>query len=119
MPALALILGMSVAAAIHRNLQTHAPSNMLVAHVRCQGPRVRIAVALLVLAAALMLGALALSEWAASGGPGWLHLVLITAIWDCLKFSVLAFAVLVRCAIATMRRVTARIRPAVEDACSA
>lgn len=106
MPLLALVLGMYVAAASHRYLQTYAPSNLLVAHVRRKRPRLRVAGALLALAAALMLGARVISEWAASGGHGWLHLLVLTAIWDCLKFAGLALAVLVRCAATTLGKVT-------------
>ena len=54
-----------------------------------------------------MLGALVLSARAASGG-GWLHLFVLIAIWDCLKFAVLAFAVLLRGAATTMGKATSR-----------
>lgn len=111
MPLLALVLGMYGAAAIHRYLQIHAPSNLLVAHVRRKRPRIRVAGALFALAAALILGARVLSAWAASGGHGLLHLFVLIAIWDCLKLAALALAVLLRCAAATLGKVTAPTRP--------
>lgn len=111
MQSLGFVVAMYLAAAIHRYLQTYAPSNLLVAYARRTRPRLCVVGTLLALAAALMLGALVLSERAASGGPGWLHLLALTAIWDGLKFAALALAVLLRCATATLRRVTARTRP--------
>jgi hypothetical protein len=74
----------------HRHLQMYAPSNAIVARVRQERPRFRVVAGLLVLSAALAMGAIALSRWAATGGPGLLHLVVLIAIWDAFKFAWLA-----------------------------
>lgn len=105
MQSLVFVVAMYLAAATHRYLQTYAPSNVLLAHVRGTRPRLRVVIALLAIAAALMAGAFALSERAASGGPGWLHLLGLATIWDSFKFAVLALAEVTRCAAATLRRI--------------
>lgn len=88
---LILILAFGVAALAHRYLQMYAPSNAIVARVRQERPRLRVAAGLLVLAAALACAAILLSRWAAAGGPGWLNLVVLIAIWDAMKFTWVAF----------------------------
>lgn len=107
MHALVFVAAMYLAAAIHRCLQTYAPSNVLVAHVRRTRPRLHVVGTLLALAAALMLGAFALSEQAASSGPGWLHVLELITIWDSFKFAVLALAEVIRCASATLTKISA------------
>ena len=87
---LILILAFGVAALAHRYLQTYAPSNVIVARVRQERPRLRVAAGLLVLSAALASGAVVLADWVANGGPGWLNLVVLIAIWDAFKFAFLA-----------------------------
>lgn len=91
-----------VVAAIHRALQLYAPSNVLAARVRRQRPRLRAVVGLVVMAAMLVVVAHLLATWAATGGPGWLNLLVLIAIWDAFKFAFLAVAVLIGYVAATM-----------------
>ena len=88
-----LILAFGVAALAHRYLQMYAPSNAIVARVRRARPRVRVAGGLLVLSAALAFVAAILTDVVASGGPGWLNLLVLIAAWDALKFGILAVRV--------------------------
>lgn len=83
-------------ATTHRLLQLYAPSNLIVAYVRRVRPRLWLAGALLVLASCFTLGAAVASESASTGGPGWLHLLFLVAIFDAMKFLLLAITVLLR-----------------------
>jgi hypothetical protein len=58
------------------------------------------------MAAGLVVGAHLLATWAVSGGPGWLNLVILIAIWDAMKIALLAIAVLLRRAGVALRRAT-------------
>ena len=89
---LILVPAMCLATAVRRYLQTYAPSNAMVARVRRERPRLGVVGGLLVLSAALAFGTLILADWAASGGPGWLNLLALLAVWDCFKFTFLALA---------------------------
>lgn len=108
---LILILAFGVAALAHRYLQWYAPSNAIVAWVRRERPRFRIGAGLLGLATTLVFGAIGLSYWAANGGPGWLNLIVLIAIWDAFKLAFLALALVARCARATLRE-AAQTQPA-------
>lgn len=96
MPWLVLGASVSLAAVIHRGLQVAAPSNRLISRLRARPPRIAVAGALLALACALVSVAAILSELAVRGGPGWLHLVVLVAIWDAMKFVGLAASVVLR-----------------------
>ncbi len=102
---LILVFALGIGARAHRFLQMYAPSNAVVARVRQERPRVRIAAGLLLVSATLLAGALVLADWVVNGGPGWLNLVTLVAVWDAFKFTLLALAVLLRSGIARMRRV--------------
>ena len=93
-------------AAVHRLLQMYAPSNLVAAHVRRQRPRLGTALRLGAVAAGLILGAHLIARWAATGGPGWLNLVVLIAIWDAIKFALLTIAVIVRRVGAALRVAT-------------
>jgi hypothetical protein len=93
-------------AAAHRGLQLYAPSNVLAARVRRERPHLGTAIRLGVTASGLVVGAHLLARWAATGGPGWLNLVILIAIWDAMKFTLLAIAVILRRAGVALRRAT-------------
>jgi hypothetical protein len=84
------IPAIGAASRAHRYLQAYAPSNILVARIRRIRPRPRVVAGLLALSATLAAGALLLAGWVASGGPGWLNLVILTAIWNAMKFAWMA-----------------------------
>jgi hypothetical protein len=107
---LILVLAVCVAAVAHRYLQVYAPSNAIVALVRREQPRLRVASGLFVLSTALATGAIFLAEWAANGGPGWLNLLVLIAIWDAFKFAFLALAIIVRRSLDELRRAGSRKR---------
>lgn len=100
---LILVPSMCLAAAAHHYLQIYSPSDAIVARVRRARPRIQVAGLLLVLSAAIAFGARILADWAASGGPSWLNLLVLIAIWDCFKFLFLALA----SALSTVRKVGA------------
>jgi hypothetical protein len=83
-------------AAMHRYLQTYAPTNLLVRRVRAQAPRWRTAAVLIVLATALLLAMHALGEAIANGAPGWLNPLVLVLAWDAIKFVVVSGQVTVR-----------------------
>jgi hypothetical protein len=85
-----------VVAAVHRVLQMYAPSNVLAARVRRERPRLGTAIRLGAMAAGLVGGAHLLDTWASTGGPGWLNLVVLVAIWDAFKFAILAIVTIFR-----------------------
>jgi hypothetical protein len=92
-----------LAVGTERYLQAYAPSNAIVATVRRERPRVRVACGLLVLSAVLAFGAVALADWAARGGPGWPNLLVLIAVCDAFKFASLAVAIALRRALAALR----------------
>jgi hydrogenase/urease accessory protein HupE len=91
-------------AAMHRYLQTYAPTNVLARRVRAQAPRWRTAAVLIVLATALLLAMHALGEAVANGAPGWLNLLVLVLAWDAIKCGVVALATALR----TLRSVYTR-----------
>jgi hypothetical protein len=93
------ILAFGVAALGCRYLQAYAPSNAIVARVRQERPCVRVAAGLVGLSVTHAVGALVLAEWVENGGPGWLNLGVLIAIWDAFKLGFLALAVMVRRAL--------------------
>jgi hypothetical protein len=101
-----LILAFAVAALAHRYLQTFAPSNAIAAKVRREQPRLRVAAGLLVLSGLLAAGAFVTADWVTRGGPGWLHLVVLIAIYDAFKFALLSIAVALRRAGTALRVAT-------------
>lgn len=77
-------------AAIHRYLQSCAPSNVLARRVRAATPTFRMAGVLLALAAVLMTVMHTLAEQVEAGGPAWLNLVVLVLAWDGIKVVLLA-----------------------------
>jgi hypothetical protein len=103
-----LILAFGVGALAHRYLQMYAPSNAIVARVRRERPHVRVAGGLLVLSAALAFVAAILADWVANGGPGWLNLLVLIAVWDAFKFGTLGGVIAVRCGLTALLRCCGR-----------
>lgn len=95
----------------HRMLQLYAPSNLILAHVRRHPPRLRVAGVLLMLAISLLLIAAICSEIARTGGPGWLHVVFLIALWDAFKLMFEAIAVAMRRGAMALSRATRKHRP--------
>ncbi len=95
-----------VVSVAHRMLQLYAPSNLIVAHVRRHPPRLWVAGALLMLAVLLLLIAAICSEMAMTGGPGWLHVLFLIALWDAFKFMFQAIAVAGRLGAMVLSRAT-------------
>lgn len=83
-------------AAMHRNLQLCAPSNVLVRRVRAREPRWRIAAVLSALALALLVAMHTLGGLTADGAPGWVNLVVLLLAWDAIKVGWLAILVTLR-----------------------
>lgn len=111
MPWLVFVLAMSLAALIHRGLQVSAPSNRLISRLHATPPRMPVASALLVLACALMFVAAILSDLASQRESGWLHLFVLVAIWDAMKFVGLAASISFRRALLPCRRAAGTTPP--------
>jgi hypothetical protein len=77
---------MCLVAPAHRYLQAFAPSNVIVSKLRRERPTTWIASGLMGLSAAFALGAIIAADWAAEGGPGWIHLVVLLWTWNAMKF---------------------------------
>lgn len=93
-----------VVAAVYRLVQTIAPSNVLIAHVRFMRPTLRIASGLVALTLLLISVAHAITVAIASGAPGWLNLVVLVLLWDAIRFGVLGGMVGLRTACAAVTR---------------
>lgn len=111
MPWLAFALSMTLAAMIHRCLQATAPSNRVISRLRTTAPRMSVAGALLAVACALVLVAINLADLAARGAPGWLHLLVVVATWDAMKFARLAISMASRRALLLCRRAAGATPP--------
>lgn len=86
-------------AALHRYLQSYAPTNLLTHRVRAQEPRWSV-VALLTLLVATLLAVMHLVRGAvANGGPGWLNLAVLVLAWDVIKLGILAGVLAGRCSV--------------------
>jgi hypothetical protein len=81
-------------ALIHRCLQMYAPTNRLVRRVRMAAPRLRTAVGLLAMAAALLLAMHLVTVAVVAGAPGWLNLVVLVLAWDAIKLALLGLRTL-------------------------
>ena len=82
-----LILSVRLAAAIHYYLRAFAPTNMLLRRLRTRrGPKWVIPAALLLVPTYLFAAAITTAV-IADGGPGWLNLVVLTCIWNAIKFA--------------------------------
>jgi hypothetical protein len=104
-----LLLAFPVIAAValaHRCLVLYAPSNVLIRRVRETAPALRLVAAMLALASSLIVAMKMVSDAAASGGPGWLNIVVLVLAWDTLKIGWLAIAVLFRWVGLVARRTT-------------
>lgn len=98
--ALPVIVGV---AAMHRYLQSYAPTNLLARRVRAQEPRGSTAAVLCVLVAALLLVMHTLGEVVVHGGPGWLNFVVVVLAWDAVKIALLALSLMLRAIVAAAR----------------
>lgn len=107
---LLMIPAVVVVAAVHRVLQMYAPSNVLAARVLRERPHLGTAIRLGAMAAGLVVGAHLLATWASTGGPGWLNLVVLIAMWDAFKFAALAVIVALRRARVALRQASRRGR---------
>lgn len=102
----------AVVSAVHRYLQCCAPSNLLTRRVRGATPTFRMAAVLLALAAALLVLMHVVAEAiGASGGPGWLNLVVLLLAWDVIKLTLVALVVAARSLAALPQRTGRRIAP--------
>lgn len=95
---LALSLIVAVAA-MHRYLQSYAPTNLLSRSVRAHEPRWSAVALLTVLVAALLVVMHMLGEAVANGGPGWLNLAVLVLAWDVIKLGILAVVLAGRCSV--------------------
>lgn len=103
-----LLLALPVVAVVsvaHRFLLMHAPSNVLIAHLRSACPAGRRAVALGALALLLTVVAHALTVAIERGAPGALNLVVLVLLWDAIKFAVGAGMALARTLLRGFRAV--------------
>lgn len=94
--------------AMHKYIQSYAPTNLLTRRVRAQEPRWTTAAVLTVLVAALLVVMHMLGEAVADGGPGWLNIAVIMLAWDAIKVAVLTLSVMLRAIAAPARRGMAR-----------
>jgi hypothetical protein len=104
-PPLALPVFATVALA-HRYIQIYAPTNCLVRRVRVATPRLRTAVGLLGIAAALVFAMHVVAEAVAAGAPGELNLVVLVLAWDAIKLALTALSVVGHRAARLAARVT-------------
>ena len=82
-----LMLSVRLAATIHSHLQAFAPTNILLRHLRTRdGLKWAIPAALLLVPTYLFAGAITTAV-IADGGAGWLNLVVLTCIWNAMKFA--------------------------------
>ena len=95
---------------IHALLQW-APSNLLINRIRSRRG-LKWGVPAMLLAVPLLIAALACSEAARHGGPGWLNLVFALLFWDALKFLVMGPMSLVMLLRERLREASARRRQA-------
>ena len=86
-------------AALHRYLQTYAPTNLLTRRVRAQEPRWSAVAVLTVLVAALLVVLHMLGEAVTNGGPGWLNLAVLVLAWDVIKLGIHAAVLAGRCSV--------------------
>ena len=86
-------------AALHRYLQSYAPTNLLTRRVRAQEPRWSVVALLTVLVATLLTVMHLVREAVANGGPGWLNLAVLVLAWDVIKLGILAVVLAGRCSV--------------------
>lgn len=87
-----LLLAIPVFATVactHRHIQMYAPTNRLVRHLQSAAPRLRTAVVLLAVSAALLTATHALAKAVTAGAPDWLNLVVLVLAWDAIKLALL------------------------------
>ena len=91
-----LMLSVRLAATIHSHLQAFAPTNILLRRLRTRGGlKWAIPAALLIVPAYLFAAAITTAVIDDSG-PGWLNLVVLTCIWNAIKFACIASLVPIR-----------------------
>lgn len=82
-----LVLSVRLAATIHYFLRAYAPTNILVRRLRARdGLKWAIPIALVVVPVYLFAAAITTTV-IADGGSGWLNLVVLTCIWNAMKFA--------------------------------
>jgi len=86
-----------------RLLQTHAPSNVVIARVRASRPTMHATVFLA--SAAIVLAAVAhrLTLAIERGSPAWLNLVVLVLLWDAIKFAIESAVIVIRGIVALCR----------------
>jgi hypothetical protein len=85
-----------VTAVVHRLVQTTAPSNVLIAHIRRARPHWRAGVGLVILALACLVAVHILTAAMAAGAPAWLNLPILILAWDAIRFMLLGVSTIVR-----------------------
>ena len=80
-------LSVRLAAAIHRILYSCMPTNILVRHLRTRPGLSRAFPAALVLVPAYLFAASLAAVLIEHGEPGWLNLVVLTCVWNAVKFA--------------------------------
>lgn len=101
-----LSLSIRLAGTIHQILYVHAPSNVLIRHLRSPNGRrwaLLVSSALAVGYAAVTAG---LTSRIGSGASGWLNLVTLVCAWNAIKFAWLALASAAGVVIRSTRRLS-------------
>jgi hypothetical protein len=94
---------------VHRCSKAYAPSNILIRRVRAAGPRWRTAGELLALSFALAAAARGLATVVAAGAWGELYLVVLTLVWDAIKFGCLGLSIVLGRAWSLIRPVSKEV----------
>lgn len=94
-----------------RYVQTYAPSNLLIRHVRCSPPHWSTVLYLLAVSAALLVAMHALAVAVARGAPARLNLVVFVLAWDAMKLAFLAIATALRVVTGGARRLVRHRSP--------
>ncbi len=82
-----LVLSVRLAATIHYYLQAFAPTNILLRRLRTRGGLKWAIPAGLLLVPTYLFAAAIATAVIGDGGPGWLNLVVLTCIWNAIKFA--------------------------------
>ena len=82
-----LMLSVRFAATIHYYLQAFAPTNILLRRLRARGGLKWAIPAALLLVPTYLFASAITTTVLADGGAGWLNLVVLTCIWNAMKFA--------------------------------
>ena len=94
--AMLLVLSVRLASTIHYYLQACAPTNILLRRLRARGGLKSAIPAGLLLVPTYLFAAAIATAVIADGGPDWLNLVVLTCIWNAIKFACIASLVPIR-----------------------